>query len=164
MLQITKRGDYGVLAVYHIAQWSREIFMAIDEIVAQSHIPRPYLSKILQDLCRGGILKSRRGFGGGFMLARSPQNIALRDILNAVEGQYALVSCTGEPARCDRSPYCLSAPFWSEIQNVLDDLLASITIADLIEPEKRHITLKQLQHCREHYRQKLYNTHLPYEN
>jgi Rrf2 family protein len=164
VLQVTKRGDYGILAVSHIAQWSRGSFIAIDEIAAQSHIPRPYLSKILQDLCRDGILKSRRGFGGGFMLAVPPERITLRDILHAVEGKYALVSCTGNPALCERSSYCLAAPFWSEIQHFLDDLIASITIADMIEPKKRHAMLKQLQHCRKQYRQQPHNTHQLYEN
>lgn len=61
MLQVTKRGDYGILAVYHIAQRPSGAFIAIDEIAAHSRIPRPYLSKILQDLCRGGILKAWSG-------------------------------------------------------------------------------------------------------
>jgi len=151
VLQLTKRGDYGVLAVYHIAQWSQGTFISIDEIAAKSHIPRPYLSKILQDLCRSGILKSRRGYGGGFMLALAPQTITLRDILQSVEGKHTLVNCSENPVLCQRSSYCLAAPFWNEVQNFLDELIASITIADLVEPKKRHALLEQLQRSRAQY-------------
>ncbi len=153
MLQVTKRGDYGVLAVSYIAQRSTGSFIAIDEIARQSHIPRPYLCKILQDLCRGGILTSRRGFGGGFMLARTPENITLADILACLEGQHPLLDCTGNLKLCLRAASCLAAPFWHEIQHVLDDLIAGITIADLVEPERRRAMIEQLRQCREQYHQ-----------
>jgi Rrf2 family protein len=159
MLQVTKRGDYGVLAVYHIAKYSAaDTFMPIDEIAARSHVPRPYLSKILQDLCRGGILASRRGFGGGFVLGRQPEQITLADILECVAGKHALLDCTGNSDGCPRMEDCLALPFWCEIQNVLDDLIAGVTIADLIKPERRRDMIARLQQCRQMYRQMLHDS------
>ena len=149
MFQLTKRGDYGVLAVYHIAQQSPGKFISIDEIVAQSHIPRAFLSKILQDLCRGGVLYSRRGFGGGFTLSRSANEISLRDVVDSIEGKSSLVSCVSNSERCAHMAQCLAAPFWNELQGVFDKLLDSISVADLIEPEKRQQMLWQLEQCRQ---------------
>ena len=151
MFQLTKRGDYGVLAVYHIAQQPLGTFISIDEIATQSHIPRAFLSKILQDLCRGGILYSRRGFGGGFTLARSASHISLRDVVNSVEGKSSLVNCVGDSEQCPRMPQCLVAPFWNELQAIVDELLGSITVTDLIEPEKHYQMLRQLDQYRQQF-------------
>lgn len=144
MIQLSKRGDYGVLAVCQIAQSLNGQFMSIDEVSAQSHIPRPYLGKILQDLSRGGILYSRRGSGGGFKLARHPREISLRDIIEVVEGKFAIVACAGAPDHCEKTHSCVLAPLWNEVQRVIDKLIDSISVEDLITSEKRQCQLEQL--------------------
>lgn len=144
MIQLTKRGDYGVLAVCQIAQSVNGQFMSIDEVSAQSRIPRPYLSKILQDLSRGGILYSRRGTGGGFKLARHPREISLRDIIEIVEGKMAIVACAGAPDHCEKTHGCVLAPLWDKVQHIIDELIASITVEDLITSEKRQYQLERL--------------------
>lgn len=153
MIQLTKRGDYGVLAVYYLTQYPKGRFISIDEIAAKSQIPKPYLSKILQDLCRGGILLSRRGTGGGFTLARPAQKISLRDIIEIIEGKLSLVTCLGAPDLCIRSTDCIMTPFWEEVQGFIDEITASITLAELIDPEKRQNLLMQLQSCRKQYKE-----------
>jgi Rrf2 family protein len=158
VIQLTKRGDYGILAVCQIAQSRNGQFMSIDEVSVQSHIPKPYLSKILQDLSRGGILYSRRGMGGGFKLARHPSEISLRDIIEIVEGKMAIVACAGAPDHCEKTPGCVLAPLWDKVQCVIDELIASITVEDLVSSEKRHHQLEQLT-----IYQKLWQGHHPIE-
>lgn len=155
MLQITKRGDYAVLAVYYIALRPKGQFISIDEVAVRGHIPKSYLAKILQDLCRGGILLSRRGAGGGFTLARSAEEISLHDILEIIEGKLSLVTCLGSPDYCDRSDDCLISPVWQAIQDFFDELLIHVTIEDLIDSEKRHHMLAQLATCRSQYRKQI---------
>lgn len=152
MLQVTKRGDYAILAVYHIASRPKGQFISIAEVAAKSRIPRPYLAKILQDLCRGGILLSRRGAGGGFSLARPAGMICLHDILEIIEGKLSLVTCLSAPDYCGRSDDCLIAPVWQAIQDFFDELMLSVTIEDLLDAEKRHSILAQLETYRHQYR------------
>jgi Rrf2 family iron-sulfur cluster assembly transcriptional regulator len=154
MIQLTKRGDYGILAVYQIAQYPKGKFVSIDEISTKSEVPKSYLSKILQDLCRGGILLSRRGTGGGFMLARPAREISLRDLIEIIEGKLCIVTCMSAPEQCIRSDGCVISPFWSEVQGFIDELMESITIEDLIDHEKRQDMLLQLETCRKLYKEK----------
>ena len=158
MIQLTKRGDYGVLAIYHIAQYPRGKFVSIDQISAKSEVPKSYLSKILQDLCRGGILLSRRGTGGGFMLARPAREISLRGIIEIVEGKLCIVTCMCAPDQCIRSDGCLISPFWRGVQGFIDELMESITIEDLLDHEKRQDMLLQLESCRNLYKEKVQTT------
>lgn len=154
-MQLTKRGDYGVLAVYYLAQRPKGQLVSIDEIAGNCHIPKPYLSKILQDLCRGGLLHSRRGTGGGFMLARAARDISLRDILELIEGKLLLVTCLGEHDHCERANACAIAPFWDELQRVMDEVIGSISIEDLVAPEQRHGRLRELEALRNQYQQRI---------
>jgi Rrf2 family protein len=144
-----------VLAVYYIAEQAKEGFISIDEIAKCTDIPKPYLSKILQDLCRGGILLSRRGTGGGFALTRSAQEINLRDIIEVIEGKIHLVSCLLAPSQCGNAKHCPIAPVWVGLQNFMLEILGNITIEDIIHGEKRQIILDSLETCRVMYREKL---------
>lgn len=91
------------------------------------------------------------------MLARTPEKITIADILDCVAGKHLLLECTGNPNTCPRAADCLAAPFWSAIQNVLDTLIAGITIADLVEPDRRQALIAQLQQCRQQYQQATHN-------
>ncbi len=126
----------------------------MDEISVKSEIPKPYLSKILQDLCRGGILVSRRGFGGGFALAHPAQDISLKKIIDLMEGRQSIVACLNAPDQCSKSAECPISPFWAKIQGFIDELMDSITIEDLVNNEKRYKTLLQLETCRSLYKEK----------
>jgi len=154
VIQLTRRGDYGVSAIYHIAQYPKGYFISIEEISIKTKIPKPYLSKILQDLCRGGILLSRRGTGGGFALARSIQEISLKNIIDVVEGKICIVSCLNAADQCVRADGCPIAPFWGEVQGFMDELIGSITVEDLVNQEKRQKMLLQLETCRNLYKEK----------
>ncbi len=152
MLQLTTRGNYGILAVCYIAQKANHGYISIDEIVESSQIPKPYLSKILQDLCRGGILVSRRGSGGGFTLASFPQDISLQQVVEVVEGKISLVNClSGSPCVCGNMTDCPVAPMWGEIQKFILEIIASITIDDIINTPKKRKMLQLLHVCQEKY-------------
>ncbi|MBD3304842.1 Rrf2 family transcriptional regulator [candidate division KSB3 bacterium] len=155
MLQLTSRGNYGIVAVYYIARHSERGFISIDEIAENSEIPKPYLSKILQNLCRSGLLLSRRGSGGGFALARSPEHISLKDIIEVIEGKVYLVNCLLNPSQCERSTSCPISPIWLAIQNMVVEVIASITIDDIIHDEKKQEMLSVLETCRNLYHERV---------
>jgi Rrf2 family transcriptional regulator, iron-sulfur cluster assembly transcription factor len=155
VLQLTKRGDYAVLAMYYIAQHPRGKFMSIEEISAKSEVPKSYLGKILQDLCRGGLLLSRRGTGGGFMLARNAVEISLRDIIETIEGKICLATCTWSPDQCHQAGKCPIEPLWQEMLDFIRDLIGSISVEELVRPDQRRYKILQLETCRQMYREKV---------
>lgn len=164
MLQLTSRGNYGILAVYYIASQAPQEFISIEEIAKNGDIPKPYLSKILQNLCRGGILCSRRGSGGGFSLARPPWEISLKDIVEIIEGKVALVHCLANPPRCDNSVNCPISPVWLEVQNIILEIIANITVEDIIRDHRKHKLLNVLHQCQKMYHEKLHELHAENEN
>ena len=156
MLQLTSRGNYAILAVYYIARKAGDDYISIDEIIENSQIPKPYLSKILQDLCRGEILVSRRGSGGGFSLARHPRDINLRDIIEVIEGKIYLVNCLQKSSpSCWQGDNCPIVPIWITLQGFIAEIIESISVEDIINDTKKHDILRLLTHCNEMYREKI---------
>ena len=68
----------------------------IDAVSKEEGIPKSFLAKIFQDLAKAGLLRSQRGAGGGFTLAKSPDNISVLEIIEAIDGKIALQRCLGE--------------------------------------------------------------------
>ncbi len=155
MLQLTSRGNYGILAVFYIAKQAKSAFIAIDEIAENTEIPKPYLSKILQNLCRGGILLSRRGTGGGFALSRPADQISLREIVEIIEGKIYIVNCLLTPSQCGKAEDCAISPIWVGVQDFILEIIASITIGDIVNEEKKHTILDVLEKCRIMYHEKV---------
>lgn len=155
MFQLTSRGNYGVLAMYYIAKQPRGIFVSIDAISEQSKVPKPYLSKILQSLCRANILHSRRGTGGGFLLARAPKEITLKEVIEVIEGKMYLVSCLFEPSQCGKPEPCPISPLWGEVQKFLHELIQSITFEDIVDEQKKEFLIHHLAACRGMYAKKI---------
>ncbi len=156
MLQLTRRGNYGILAVYYIAQRRDDTYISIGEIIENSHIPKPYLSKILQELCRAGILVSRRGLGGGFSLARHPREIKLREVIEVIEGKIFLVNCMQKAAPgCQQGDACPIVPIWVTLQNFIMEIVGSISFEDIIDETRKHEILTLLAQFQTMYHDKI---------
>jgi Rrf2 family protein len=95
--------------------------------------PSAFLGKTLQALARAGLVSGSRGAKGGYRLARSPEEIAVRDIVEAVEGSVRLASCTAPEGKCERGRLCAAGRFWGRLQDRINDALASETLASLLE-------------------------------
>jgi Rrf2 family protein len=87
LMQIPRRFDYGLRAVIYLAIQDPEKCSSITEIAKQQGVSRKVLKKIVQDLVRGGLIKSKRGPCGGYTLARSPGQISFYDVIEAIEGR-----------------------------------------------------------------------------
>ncbi len=92
-----------------------------------------YLEQIVIPLKIGRLVKSIRGAGGGYTLARRPSEIKVSEILHALEGSCCLVDCIEDPDYCDRIPICTSYEIWKEASRLLRDYFDSITLQDLIK-------------------------------
>jgi Rrf2 family protein len=91
LMQILRRVDYGLRAVIYLSVQDPEKCCSITEIAKQQGVPKKFLEKIIQDLMRCGLIKSKRGACGGYYtLARSPEQISFYDVIEAIEGPIAV--------------------------------------------------------------------------
>ncbi len=92
MFRLSKKADYGLIALKHLAMHADESISA-REIAAQYHIPAELLAKVLQKLARKGLLVSQHGMNGGYVLARDPARISIVDVVEALEGPISITPC-----------------------------------------------------------------------
>src|ERR1700750_2830233 len=106
LMQIPRRVDYGFCGGVFFLSWDPEKCCSIAEIARQQGVPRKFLEKIIQDLIRGGLIKSKRGSLGGYMLARPADAISFYDVIEAIEGPIAVNICLDNELSCDQLPRC----------------------------------------------------------
>lgn len=134
MLKLTKKADYGLIALRHLA--SRPGGCASTKEIADSyHIPMPLLSKVLQKLVRTGLLSSEQGTNGGYRLSRAPQEITTLDAIRAIDGPIILTHCFTEHNGCDQSDLCPVREPLRKVHEGILRLLSGITISDLTHDE-----------------------------
>jgi len=131
LMQIPRRVDYGLRAVIYLSGQDPEKCCSITEIAKQQGVPRKFLEKIIQDLIRKGLIKSRRGSCGGYMLVRPPDAISFYDVIEAIEGPIAVNACMDQRLGCDQMPRCTMVGVWSEVQRKVIEVFTSTKIADL---------------------------------
>ncbi|MGH7827170.1 MAG: RrF2 family transcriptional regulator [Candidatus Binatia bacterium] len=131
LMQIPRRVDYGLRAVIYLAGQDPDRCCSIAEIAKQQGVPKKFLEKIIQDLLRGGLIKSKRGPAGGYTLARLPREISFHDVIQAIEGPIAVNACLDEHLSCDQLPRCAMVGVWSEVQRRITEVFAKTTLADL---------------------------------
>lgn len=132
MLRITKRAEYGIIALKHMMNQPKGKVTRAKEIAQVYNIPSEIMAKILQLLARHGMVCSIQGAKGGYILARDGDKISLSDIIDTLEGPFGIVECTAnDECNCMQLPYCnIRAPF-RVIQKQFKLLLSGISLADL---------------------------------
>lgn len=134
LMQISRRVDYGLRAVIYLSGQDPEKCCSIGEIAKNQGVPKKFLEKIIQDLIRGGLIKSKRGSCGGYALARGPEAISFCDVIEALDGPIAVNACMDHELGCDQIPRCTMIGVWTEVQRSVTDVLSRTTIADLRQP------------------------------
>ena len=104
MFQLSKKADYGLIALKHLAQHS-EASISAREIASEYRIPAELLAKILQRLARKGLLLSHQGTHGGYVLARDPSKISIVDVIEALDGPIGITPCE-RGSSCDQLDRC----------------------------------------------------------
>lgn len=133
MIRLSQMTDYAVVLCCHLAR--RQAHTSATEISRATGIPAPTVAKLLGALTRAGLLISRRGATGGFVLARSSAEITLDRIVEAAEGPIALVQCLddGRDEECGIESLCAMRSHWLVINRALRDALAGVTLAELAD-------------------------------
>ena len=131
MLKLTKKADYGLIALKHLALRHGSNSASTKDIADAYGIPVPLLSKILQRLAKNGFLKSEQGTNGGYRLARDPRNISALEVIRAIDGPIILTSCFTEHKECHHSDRCSVREPLRKVHEGILRLLQSITISDI---------------------------------
>ncbi len=131
MLKLSKRTDYGLIALKHLAMRPRTSSASAKEIAGCYRIPVPLLSKVLQALTREGFLESEHGTRGGYRLARDPGTISALEVIRAIDGPIILTSCFTDDGDCEQSGLCTVREPLRKVHEGIVDLLDSITISDM---------------------------------
>lgn len=134
---ITRETDYGIRCVIHLAS-TRDELTNVEKISTKQKIPKAFTAKILQKLVKANIVKSTKGIGGGFALAKDPSNISLFEIVSALQSPMEANICVIDRSQCERNSYCSVHPVWVELQETLKEKLSSYTIQILLEKEKKY--------------------------
>lgn len=131
-MKLSTRSRYGVRLMIALAAAGGEHSVFLKDIAASEDISEKYLSLIVIPLRAAGLIRSIRGARGGYVLAREPQDISLRDIVEAVEGETCLVNCVNHPDSCPRVPVCPTRDTWTHLNNTIKEAMAAVTLRQLV--------------------------------
>lgn len=137
MLKISKLADYATVVMNFLAMHPEQVFSAA-EIAAKVQIAAPTVSKISKLLLEARLLSSVRGSNGGYRIARSPQAIRLLDVIMAVDGMPAMTECGQHHSVCQQDASCAIKHNWRLINQVILNVLQSVTLADMAQSLNKH--------------------------
>lgn len=149
-MRVTTWTEYSLIISLHLARRRRDgaRALAARELADLEKLPPDYVEQILLRLRRAGLVDSIRGAKGGYLLARDPEGITVHDVMTASEHQTFEMNCATHPVtaeRCLPTTACSIRPVWLALQGRIDELLLSITLADLLQNEPHVQELVTLQ-------------------
>ena len=142
MLKLTKKADYGLIALKHLAVNAGEVSSSAKAIAECYGIPQPLLAKILQKLTKIGLIKSLPGTNGGYRLARSANSITALEVIRAIDGPIILTACFTEHGACEQSEKCTVREPLRKVHEGILNLLNTITISDMSRDEPAETLLR----------------------
>jgi Rrf2 family protein len=134
-MRVTTKGRYAIRAMYRLAAAQKE-FVPIRELAKSEGLSEKYLERLFGSLRRAGLVRSTRGPLGGYMLSRSPEDVNMKEILEAVGETLIPVRCVDETEFCIKTFDCTISCFWSRFSTHVDDFLQSFTLKDLLETRR----------------------------
>lgn len=136
-LKISTKGRYSLRMLLDLAEHANDGFIALKDIAQRQGISKKYLEQIVPILNKTDILKTNRGFQGGYMLAKTPDKYTVGMILRLTEGSLSPVACLDHnPVQCERSSECATLPIWQGLSKVINDYLDNITLQDILDQQR----------------------------
>ncbi len=140
---VSTKAQYGLRALVEIGIRAPEA-VPLKEVAEAQGISLPYLEQIAAQLRRSGFLRSVRGAKGGYRLARPPEKVTALEVVEALEGSLAPVSCIEDPASCQKVGQCSTELLWRRVDLAVRQVLGGTNLKDLIEERKRLEALRAL--------------------
>lgn len=133
MLKLSKKSDYGLIAVRYLASKEAGGACNTKEIAKAYGIPAELLAKVLQKLVKNGLLVSQHGVEGGYKLARDPSSVTAFDVIRAIDGPVLITSCETARGQCSQASTCTVREPLNKVNEVIAKALSSVTMASLGE-------------------------------
>lgn len=137
-MKISTKGRYGLRALIDLAQYSEIEPVSISSIAARQGISERYLEQLMTLLKKAGLVKSIRGAGGGYVLAKELGEISVGDVLRALEGDLKPVECTAysESNSCEAAGGCVTKYVWQRINESINQTVDEIRLKELVDESK----------------------------
>ncbi|HEX5757412.1 MAG TPA: SUF system Fe-S cluster assembly regulator [Arenimonas sp.] len=136
MLRVTRLTDYATLILATLARQPARVHAAA-ELAEQARLELPTVAKVLKPLARAGLVESFRGASGGYRLARPAAQIALIDVVEAIEGKLGMTECSGDHSNCELESHCGVAGQWRYVNDIIASALRSVSLAEMMQQPKR---------------------------
>ena len=148
-MKITTKGRYGLRALIDLAKYSEIEPVSINSIATRQGISERYLEQLMTLLKKAEIIKSIRGAGGGYVLAKEMSEISVGDVLRALEGSLESVECSGfsQEDSCEAAGGCVTKYVWKRINESINQTVNEISLKQLVEESKAvpHTTSSQMK-------------------
>lgn len=132
-MKLTTKGRYGLRLMLDLAMREGAGPILLKDIASRQNLSEKYLWSLVAPLKAGGYLRSMRGAKGGYMLAKSADEITLKDIVTTLEGNLCLVDCVYDDNFCNRSTNCISHCVWRDISAQVSAIFENITLASMLK-------------------------------
>ncbi|MDR1159896.1 MAG: Rrf2 family transcriptional regulator [Syntrophomonadaceae bacterium] len=133
-MKISTKGRYSLRMLVDLAEHKDNGYIALKDIAERQGISKKYLEQIVTLLNRSDILRTNRGYQGGYMLAQAPSQYTVGQILRVTEGGIYPVTCLEDnPNQCERSGQCKTLAIWQGLSNVIAEYLDGITLQDILD-------------------------------
>ncbi|MBO4520088.1 MAG: Rrf2 family transcriptional regulator [Alphaproteobacteria bacterium] len=136
-MKISTKGRYGLRILLDLALYGQDAPRLMKEIADSQQISEKYISRLILPLNEAGFITSFRGAKGGLKLAKSPKEISLLEIVEAMEGRLAIVDCVFDKDFCPKSDNCSACKIWSSLNKKIRKQMAEITLKDVLKSEKK---------------------------
>jgi Rrf2 family protein len=144
MFKLSKKADYGLIAMKHLANHRQEDACSANEIAEDYSISATLMAKVLQKLARQGLVAAKHGSTGGYQLAKDPRRISALEVITAIDGPVLITSCVTSHGNCDATERCSIKEPLQRVNESILGVLSTVTIAQLSEdnPEPALVELK----------------------
>ncbi len=133
MFKLSKKADYGLIAVKHLAMHRNEHACSANEIAEEYGISTTLMAKVLQKLARENVVAAKHGSSGGYQLAKEPKQISALDVITAIDGPVLITSCVTSHGNCDATDKCSVREPLRRVNESILQVLATVTIAQMSE-------------------------------
>jgi len=140
MFKLSKKADYGLIAVKHLAMHREQHACSANEIADEYGISSTLMAKVLQKLARQNLVAAKHGSSGGYQLSKTPDQISALEVITAIDGPVLITSCVTSHGNCDATSKCSVREPLRRVNESILNVLNTVTIAHMSEePQQEHV-------------------------